>query len=210
MPTHRLILASSSPRRRELLTDAGYRFEIVPPHESAECGICSTGGPATLVVELAVSKAVDVLAQLKSRGQLTDEVVIIACDTVAECNGEVLGKPRDEDHARNMLERLRGNVHRVYSGLCVWRPAADGDAGQPDVRLATSELRMDPITDAQLEEYLATGLWEGKAGAFGYQDRGGWIHLTAGSESNVVGLPMELLEERLAALGIRRDLSTGP
>jgi septum formation protein len=98
----------------------------------------------------------------------------------------------------------------VYSGLCVWRPAADGDAGQPDVRLAMSELRMDPITGAQLDEYLATGLWEGKAGAFGYQDRGGWIHLTAGSESNVVGLPMELLEERLAALGIRRDLSTGP
>ncbi|MBA3482147.1 MAG: Maf family protein, partial [Pirellulales bacterium] len=80
-----LILASSSPRRRELLAEAGYRFEIVPPHESAECGICSTGGPATLVVELAVSKAADVAAQLKSRGQLSDEVVIIACDTVAEC-----------------------------------------------------------------------------------------------------------------------------
>ena len=210
MPKHRLILASSSPRRRELLAEAGYGFEIVPPHESAECGICSTGGPATLVVELAVSKAVDVAAQLKSRGRLTDEVVIIACDTVAECNGEVLGKPRDEDHARNMLQRLRGNVHRVYSGLCVWRPSADGDLGEPDVRLATSELRMDPITDAELDSYLATGLWEGKAGAFGYQDRAGWIHLTAGSESNVVGLPMELLEERLAALGIRADFSTGP
>lgn len=210
MPNHRLILASSSPRRRELLAEAGYRFEIVPPHESAECGICSTGGPATLVVELAVSKAVDVAAQLKAAGRLSDEIVIIACDTVAECGGEVLGKPRDEDHARSMLQRLRGNVHRVYSGLCVWRPAADGDAGQPDVRLATSELLMDPITDAELDDYLATGLWEGKAGAFGYQDRAGWIHLTAGSESNVVGLPMELLEERLAALGIRRDFSTGP
>ena len=210
MSNYRLILASSSPRRRELLAEAGYRFEIVPPHESAECGICSTGGPATLVVELAVSKAADVLAQLKVAGRLTDEVVIIACDTVAECNGEVLGKPRDEDHARNMLERLRGNVHRVYSGICVWRPAATGEAGQPDVHLATSELRMDAITDAQLDDYLASGLWEGKAGAFGYQDRGGWIHLTAGSESNVVGLPMELLEERLAALGIRRDFSTGP
>jgi septum formation protein len=208
--SHRLILASSSPRRRELLAEAGYQFEIVPPHESAECGICSTGGPAALVVELAVSKAADVLAQLKAARRLTDGIVIIACDTVAECQGEVLGKPRDEDHARNMLERLRGNVHRVYSGLCLWRPAAAGDAGQPDVQLATSELRMDPITDAQLDEYLASGLWEGKAGAFGYQDRGGWIHLTAGSESNVVGLPMELLTQRLTALGIHPDFTTGP
>ncbi len=186
-----------------MLSEAGYQFEIVPPHESAECGICSTGGPAALVVELAVSKAADVLAQLKAARRLTDETIIIACDTVAECGGEVLGKPRDEDHARTMLQRLRGNVHRVYSGLCLWRPAADGDAGQPDVHLATSELRMDPITDAQLDDYLASGLWEGKAGAFGYQDRAGWIHLTAGSESNVVGLPMELLTERLTTLGIR-------
>ena len=91
----------------------------------------------------------------------------------------------------------------MYSGLCVWRPSADGDAGQPDVQLATSALRMDPISDAQLDDYLASSLWEGKAGAFGYQDRAGWIHLTAGSESNVVGLPMELLTERLKALGIR-------
>ena len=198
----RLILASSSPRRRQLLAEAGYRFEILPPRESAECGICSTGGPATLVVELAVSKAVDVAAQLKAGGQLGEEVVIVACDTVAECGGEVLGKPRDEDHARSMLQRLRGNVHRVYSGLCVWSPFADGEAGKLDVRLATSELRMDAISDAELDGYLASGLWQGKAGAFGYQDRAGWIHLTAGSESNVVGLPMELLEERLAALGI--------
>src|SRR5829696_6189307 len=129
MPEQRLILASGSPRRRELLAEAGYRFDVVTPHESVECGICSTGGPATLVVELAVSKALDAAAQLKNRGELLDNVIIIACDTVAECGGEVLGKPRDEDHARSMLERLRGNVHRVYSGLCVWRPVADGGAG---------------------------------------------------------------------------------
>ncbi len=200
-----LILASSSPRRRQLLSEAGYRFEIVPPHESAECGICSTGGPAALVVELAVSKALDVAAQLKDRNELDDHTIIIACDTVAECGGEVLGKPRDEDHARSMLERLRGSVHRVYSGLCVWRPQAEGEGGKPEVRLATSELRMDSIGDAELDEYLASGLWQGKAGAFGYQDRAGWLHLTSGSESNVVGLPMELLHEMLAACGTGRE-----
>jgi septum formation protein len=201
----RLILASGSPRRHELLADAGYEFQVIPPHESVECGICSTGGPAALVVELATSKALDVAAQLKHNGALGEDIVIIACDTVAECGGEVLGKPRDEDHAHAMLNLLRGSVHRVYSGLCVWRPLAEGDAGKPDVRLATSELRMDAVTDEELETYLASGLWRGKAGAFGFQDRAGWLHLTSGSESNVVGLPMEELEPLLAALGVVRN-----
>lgn len=198
MSNPRLILASSSPRRHQLMVEAGYQFAAIAPDESVECGICSTGGPASLVVELAMSKAADVVSQLKERGELDERCIVIACDTVAECGGMVLGKPADEAHARSMLERLRGSVHRVYSGLCVWRPGAGGEAGQPTVRLATSELRMDPISDQQLEEYLASGLWEGKAGAFGYQDRAGWLHLTRGSESNVVGLPMELLAEMLA------------
>ncbi|QDT73904.1 Maf family protein [Lacipirellula limnantheis] len=199
MPTRRLILASSSPRRHQLLREAGYEFESLAPHESVECGICSTGGPASLVVELAMNKAANVLAQLKESGDFDDRCVIIACDTVAECGGMVLGKPADEAHARDMLERLRGSLHRVYSGLCVWQPGSAA-AGLPDVRLAVSELRMDPLSDQQLDEYLASGLWEGKAGAFGYQDRAGWLHLSKGSESNVVGLPMELLTEMLAEL----------
>lgn len=205
MPNRRLILASSSPQRRELLAGAGYRFDVLPPPDSVECGICSTGGPATLVIELAVSKALDAAAQLKQRGQLDEHVVIVACDTVAECGGETLGKPRDEDHARSMLQRLRGSVHRVYSGVCVWRPQASDEAGDPQVRLATSELRMDPISDEQLDEYLASGLWRGKAGAFGYQDRAGWLHLVAGGESNVVGLPMETLQPMLAACGVHPE-----
>ncbi|MCC6494121.1 MAG: Maf family protein [Pirellulales bacterium] len=201
----RLILASGSPRRQELMREAGYRFQIVVPRdsvESVECGICSTGGPAALVAELAASKAFDAAAQLKARAALDEDCIIIACDTVAECRGEILGKPRDEAHARSMLELLRGQAHRVYSGLCVWQPLAPTEASRPDVRLATSELRMDDIDEERLDEYLASGLWRGKAGAFGYQDRAGWLHLTAGSESNVVGLPMELLHELLAARGL--------
>jgi len=202
MSKHRLILASSSPQRRRLMAEAGYQFDVVPPRETAECGICSTGGPAALVMELAVSKAFDVAAQLKDRGELSDLTTIVACDTVGECGGEVLGKPRDDAHARSMLQRLRGSVHRVYSGLCVWQPLVKEAA--PDVRLAASELRMDPISDAELDDYLASGLWRGKAGAFGYQDRAGWLHLIGGSESNVVGLPVELLAKMLAAVGVSR------
>jgi septum formation protein len=201
-PPLRLILASSSPQRRRLLAEAGFQFEVVPPDESAECGICSTGGPAALVVELAVNKAADVVAQLKHRGDVAAGALILACDTVAECGGEVLGKPHDEAHARGMLERLRGSVHRVYSGLCLWQLSGEGESADPDVRLAMSEHEMDPISDAELEEYLDSGLWEGKAGAFGYQDRVGWLHLRRGTEENVIGLPIDLVVDMLAARGV--------
>ena len=202
MPASQLILASGSPQRRRLLAEAGFAFDVLPPREEVECGICSTGGPASLVTELAMSKALDVAAQLKERGELSGSaLVILACDTVAECGGEVLGKPADEAHARSMLERLRGSVHRVYSGVCTWQPL--DAAAPPDVRLAISELRMDAISDAALDEYLASGLWRGKAGAFGYQDRAGWLHLISGSESNVIGLPMELATAMLADQGVR-------
>lgn len=202
MPAPRLILASNSPERRRLLAEAGYLFEAFPARDQVECGICSTGGPAALVTELALSKALDVAAQVESSGAATilSPRVILAGDTVAECGGEVLGKPIDEDHARTMLERLRGTVHRVYSGVCTWHSPAT--SGEPDVRLAISELRMDAISDGEIDEYLASGLWQGKAGAFGLQDRAGWLHLISGTESNVCGLPMELVVEMLAACGV--------
>lgn len=203
MTSPQLILASGSPQRRQLLAAAGYEFVVLPPRDHVECGICSTGGPATLVTELAVSKALDVAAQLHERGEASSSpVVILACDTVAECGGEVLGKPADETHARSMLERLRGSVHRVYSGVCTWRVAAGSSAATPDVQLAVSELEMDRLSNEALEEYLASGLWRGKAGAFGYQDRAGWLHLTSGTESNVIGLPMDVVVEMLAAHGV--------
>ncbi len=194
----RLILASGSPQRKQLLTQAGYRFEIVVPDDSAEeCGICSTGGPANLVTDLALRKAADVARQLADRGEANTPSLILACDTVAECEGAVLGKPRDEDHARNMLHQLRGQQQRVFSGLCLWPLGLKQEINTPQTHLAVTELRMDPITDADLEDYLASNLWQGKAGAFGYQDRPGWLHLLQGSPSNVIGLPMELLAEQL-------------
>ncbi len=195
----RLILASGSPQRRELLTQSGYRFEIVEPSESAECGICSTGGPAGLVTDLAFRKAADVAGQLLNKPEFDSAPgLIIACDTVAECGGAVLGKPVDETHARSMLERLRGETHRVYSGLCLWPISLDPSQREAETRVDVTELKMDAISDDGLEEYLASGLWRGKAGAFGFQDRAGWLHIVSGSESNVIGLPLELLATMLA------------
>ena len=182
----KLILASRSPRRRELLADAGYQFEVCPPSDAAECGVCSGESPAALVARLAYQKAADVA---KKVGQ----GLILGCDTVAECDGQILGKPADEQDARRMLLTLSGRLHRVLTGICLWNVPD----GEPKVRVAMSTLRMDPLSDRQLDDYLASGQWEGKAGAFGYQDRLGWVHVIEGSESNVVGLPLDVLAEMM-------------
>lgn len=193
-----LILGSGSPQRRHLMSEAGYRFDVVVPGESAECGICSTGGPAALVADLALRKAADVSGQLAFREEgKPGACLVIACDTVAECGGAVLGKPNNEEHARNMLRQLSGTVHRVYSGLCLWPHLIPHPIRPIETRVAVTELRMDRLAEADLEEYLASGLWQGKAGAFGYQDRIGWLHVVAGSEANVIGLPTELLAKML-------------
>ncbi len=185
-PSLRLVLASRSPRRRELLTEAGYDFDVVVPDEAAECGVCSRETPEKLVARLARQKAANVVSKVSSG-------LVLGCDTVAECGGQILGKPADEAHARQMLQTLSGRDHRVLSGLCLW----EVPGGHPLVRVAMTRLRMDRLSDEDIDDYLANGLWEGKAGAFGYQDRLGWVHVVEGSETNVVGLPMELLAEML-------------
>jgi septum formation protein len=177
-----LILASSSPRRRQLLSEAGYAFQVIEPHESAESGDIPGETPEQLVVRLANQKAQDVARRIE-RG------LVIGCDTVAVCEGKVLGKPSDRGHAREMLQHLRGTEHRVVSGLCLWRRPDDFRRTE----IAITSLIMDPLTDAQIEAYLDTNGWAGKAGAFGYQDGLDWVHVVEGSESNVVGLPLELL-----------------
>jgi len=185
----KLILASRSPRRRELLAEAGYPFDVCVPSDAAEAGECSGESPVELVSRLAYQKAADVAGRFAAG-------LILGCDTVAECDGQVLGKPVDEDDARRMLQTLSGREHRVLSGLCLW-PLPNG---RPSLRVAVTLLRMDVLAEPLLNAYLASGLWKGKAGAFGYQDGIDWVQVYAGSESNVVGLPMELLAEMLQTM----------
>jgi septum formation protein len=94
-----------------------------------------------------------------------------------------------------MLQSLSGRRHEVLTGLCLWKLPA----GRPRVQVAVTTLQMDRLTPGQLDEYLASGQWVGKAGAYGYQDRLGWVRIVEGSPSNVVGLPLELLAEMLAS-----------
>ncbi|MBM4003976.1 MAG: septum formation protein Maf [Planctomycetes bacterium] len=189
-PPPKLILASQSPRRRQLMLEAGYTFEVIAPDPSAECGVCSRETPPELVARLALQKAANVAPSIATG-------IVIGCDTVAECAGQILGKPENREHAQSMLQRLSGRVHHVYSGICLWR--------RPDNRqrldVAVSRLRMDGLSESQLQEYLDSNAWEGKAGAFGFQDGLEWVKLLEGSPSNVVGLPMELLARMLREFG---------
>ncbi len=194
----RLILASGSPRRRQLLQTAGYRFDVMVPSPHIESQARRDESQARrdesqarrdfpaieLVQWLARQKAANVASHVESG-------LILAADTVAECDGQILGKPSDLDDARRMLWLLRGREHRVITGLCLWR------IRDASVRIAydVTWLRMQPLSDAVIEAYLETDLWSGKAGAFGYQDGNDWVRIVAGSESNVVGLPLDLLSD---------------
>lgn len=191
----RLILASSSPQRRRLLAEAGYRFQIVVPAEQVEDGPALGERARDYAARMARQKAEDVIAR-------AGPGVLIACDTVVECGGAIMSKPADLADARRMLEMLSGQQHHVYSGLCVWRRPD----GRPAVQTAETRLVMNRLTPQMLDEYLASRQWVGKAGAFGYQDRTGWLSIVEGSESNVIGLPVELLGEMLAAVGVPRPV----
>ncbi len=191
----RLILASTSPRRKQLLAAAGYDFEVIPPQVNELTAACGNGGPAEMVMHLARLKAADVMRQIEARQLQPSPSVVVGCDTTVECKGQVFGKPTDRDHARRMLATLSGGEHRVYSGLCLWPLAA----AEPQTDFAVTTLRMDRLGGQQLDDYLATRAWEGKAGAFGYQDGLDWLQIVEGSAANVVGLPVELLDRMLQA-----------
>ncbi len=182
-----LILASGSPRRSELLTAAGYSFTVHVASDEAECGMCSRETAPEMVARYAYRKAADVARRM-------DSGLIIAADTVASCVGQILGKPRDQDHAEATLRLLSGRRHDVYTGICVWSVKLE----KCIVDVVRTELIMQPLTEPMLADYLDSMLWEGKAGAFGYQDGNDWLTIVGeGSQSNVVGLPMERLAELL-------------
>ncbi len=184
-----MILASQSPRRKHLLEQHGYDFRVIAPSDTAECGVCDQETPPEMVARLALQKASDVANRVESG-------IVLGCDTMVECCGRVLGKPHDRTRAEEMLRLLSGRLHAVYSGVCLWsRP---DDTTKIDV--AVSRLKMDSLTEEQIDAYIRSRQWEGKAGGFGYQDGHDWLRLVEGSESNVVGLPIELLGEMLAAL----------
>ncbi|MDE6940389.1 MAG: Maf family protein, partial [Lachnospiraceae bacterium] len=161
------ILASNSPRRRELLEQAGICFEISP----AQGEEISTGDlPADIVEELSRKKATEV-AQRYLRKYENDTVVIIGADTVVACQGEIMGKPRDQADASAMLAKLQGGTHQVYTGVTfIVLEQGQGERGQKVVTFhERTDVSMYPMTPEQIAAYVATGEPMDKAGAYAIQ-----------------------------------------
>ncbi|WP_018146419.1 nucleoside triphosphate pyrophosphatase [Thioalkalivibrio sp. AKL6] len=177
-----LLLASASPRRRELLEQIQLAFEVAPMDvdESAQPGET----PEALVERLAVAKAE------AARDRLAPGQWVLAADTVVAVDDDALGKPADFAAAAAMLGRLSGRAHRVVSGMALWRP---GEAMR--TRHVTTRVRLRELSLADIEAYWATGEPRGKAGAYAIQGRGAaFVEWIEGSYTNVVGLPLFELE----------------
>lgn len=126
--------------------------------------------------------------------------MVLGADTVAECDGQILGKPRDAGHAREILLALSGRQHHVLTGVCLLK-LESGSIVKSQAEVVSTQLEMSVLSEEWLTDYLASGRWAGKAGAFGYQEGLDFVQISTGSESNVVGLPMERVIPLLANFG---------
>jgi len=188
----RLILASGSPRRRELLADAGYRFDVHPP------AIEEPGDLADRMVPAGVAEA---LSFLKARSVADGEpdAIVLGADTVVAAGAHLYGKPADVDDARRILLHLMSQPHDVITGVTL----IDTSTRNREIAHARTRVTMRPMREQELTDYLESGLWQGKAGAYGIQDHDdAFVTHVDGSFTNVVGLPMELTRRMLADYGV--------
>lgn len=186
-PKKHIILASTSPRRREILGGMGATFTVLSADADESSDITS---PEELTRELARRKGQAVLELLKSRGE-DGGAIIISADTVVACGGEILGKPTDRQDAKRMLSLLSGNTHTVSTGIAVTYE------GVTKTDCSTTLVHVDNIPPAELEKYLDSGDPYDKAGAYGIQGRfSQWVKGIDGCYFGVVGLPVN----RLSAL----------
>jgi septum formation protein len=189
-----LILASSSPRRRELLTSLGIPFIILKPDidENQREG----EAPLDYVRRLSIEKAMDVLSKAPSNG------LVLAADTIVIHENTVLGKPVDADDARHMLGLLRNRKHQVCTAITLMSATSEPDLPVSLTRLTTTDVTMRDYTDSEINTYIATGDPFDKAGSYAIQhlEFNPVAHIE-GSYSNVVGLPLETLAETLAEIG---------
>ena len=192
--TRSLILASTSPRRRELLREAGYAFEVIDP------GIDEGGPPGEPAEEraerLALAKAHAVAIHSPAPH------CVLAADTLVVIDGDILEKPADAEEAQRMLLRLAGNTHRVLTGYAL----VTHDDTYAEAGVQESWVRMRAIEPEEARAYAASGEPLDKAGAYAAQGEGArFILEIQGSLANVIGLPLEHLAPRLARLGIHPD-----
>jgi len=186
----KIILASNSPRRRDLLKRLQIPFEAHSPHylEENQSHLC----PAEEALLFARKKA-------RSLEREYPQALIIGCDTLVEIDGKKLGKPTDETHALEILQKLSGRIHRVLTGVSVW----DGSTGKTKEFLGQTLVKMKEFTDKDARDYIATGEPFGKAGAYAIQGKGGaLVEKIEGDYFNVVGLPLKDLAAILKEFGV--------
>lgn len=187
------ILASSSPRRKELMEQAGFSFEIFVSDEDEKIQAAS---PSEMVMELAYRKAENVFQKIKDT---KENLTVIGADTVVSYRGEILGKPADEEEAMAMLSLLADRTHQVYTGVCL----IHFKNGKKNIRkfYECTQVSFYPITREELKRYIQTGDPMDKAGAYGIQGPFA-VHVKGieGDYNNVVGLPIARLYQELKKL----------
>jgi septum formation protein len=182
----KLILASASPRRKSLLEEAGYEF-TVEPSEVDEDAFRSEGIDAGEFAKIVARAKADPVAA-RHRAD-----IVLAADTVVNARGQIIGKPKDAEHARQIVRMLFSAPHEVITGIALFKL----DEHIEEVHAVTSIIYPRQLTDSQIEAHIKSGDWEGKAGAYGIQERDEFIDHVDGSFTNVMGLPMELVTELL-------------
>lgn len=205
-----IILASGSPRRKELLEQIGLEFEICPAKGEE---VITTTIPHEAVLELSRQKAEEVAGGIaaylehgipsqlmgEAKGQ---DILVIGADTVVAYGDKILGKPKDEENAREMLSLLSGNTHSVYTGVTCVFISADGKTGEHSFYEKT-DVSMCPMSPEQIQRYIETGEPMDKAGSYAIQGKCAvYVRKIDGDYNNVVGLPVGRLYQELLALGI--------
>jgi septum formation protein len=182
----RLILASGSPARRDLLKRAGYEFEVMPANIEEPTGEDSSD-PRSLVQQIAWLKAATVSPRIA-------EGLVLAADTIGWIKGQPIGKPAGEIDARRILRLLGGTEHELWTGVCLWRRPGDFQSAWQEMSL----VEFQHLSDQEISAYLATRQWQGCSGAYAIQEGGDpYVRVLRGSVSNVIGMPMETLEKVL-------------
>lgn len=179
MQNKQLILASNSPRRQQILANEGFLFEVIVS-DYEEVGFSSD--PELTATTFAKAKANDVFNKLVDK---TNKIVVGA-DTVVFCNGQILGKPKDKEQAYDMLKTLSGITHSVATGFCI------KSQEQEIVGVDTTLVTFNELTEQDIKNYINSGLYKGKAGAYGIQDKDyNLVKGYRGSLNNVIGFPTE-------------------
>lgn len=204
-----IILASASPRRKELLEQIGLEFEVCPAKGEE---IITSTVPEEVVQELSRQKAEEVAAMVSSYKEKHEELmtpqelIVIGADTVVAMDNQILGKPKDEEDAVRMLTMLSGNTHSVYTGVTIVVVDEKNRAGEFSF-FEKTDVTMCPMTQEEIRWYVGTGEPMDKAGAYGIQGKCAiFVKEIKGDYNNVVGLPVSHLYQELKRLGIDLQL----